>query len=334
MIRWGIIICLFLAILTYFTIMPNQSYDGKLPPLSTVGLTIKKNLNTHVSTLSNEIGERNLIYYENLNLASKYIEGEFKKYGYSVSTQQYAVDKKSVNNLEAELKGNRYADEIIVIGAHYDSAIGTKGANDNASGVAATLEIARILSTYQPARTIRFVAFVNEEPPHFWRESMGSLVYAKNARNNDENIIAMFSLETIGYYSDEEGSQQYPFPLFNRIYPNRGNFIAFLSDLGSRKLLKKTLKIFREKVSFPSEGLSTPKGFGGANMSDNWSFWQNGYPAIMITDTAFMRYEYYHTSEDTHEKLDYYRMAIITEGFATVIKSISESDSGLSSHDK
>jgi len=325
MIRWGIIISLFLIGLMYLTTMPNQSYKGKLLPLSESGLIIKKHLKTHVSTLSNEIGERNMIYYENLNLAAKYIESEFKKYGYSVSAQEYAVNKKIVKNLEAELKGNSLSDEIIIIGAHYDSAIGTQGANDNASGVAATLEIARILATYRPARTIRFVAFVNEEQPHFWRESMGSLVYATNARSKGDNIIAMFSLETIGYYSDSEGSQNYPLPFFNMIYPNKGNFIAFLSNLASRKLLRKTLKIFREKTYFPSEGLSAPSGVAGVNLSDNWSFWQNGYPALMITDTAFMRYKYYHTSEDTDEKLDYYRMAIVTEGIVNIVKNISES---------
>ncbi len=324
-VRWGTIVFLSLIGLNYLTDMPNRSYEGKLLPLSKAGQIVKENLKTHVFTLSSKIGRRNTINYENLHLASDYIKDEFSKYGYSVLTQQYNVDNKTVKNLEVEIKGKSKPDEIILIGAHYDSAIGTKGANDNASGVAAMLENARLLSTFKPARTIRFVAFVNEELPFFWTKEMGSLMYATDARKKGENIVAMFSIESIGYYSDKEESQKYPFP-FNMYYPSTGNFIAFVSDLSSRDLLKNTLNTFREQVSFPSEGLFAPSWMAGVSLSDNWSFWKNAYPALMITDTAFLRYKFHHTSEDTYEKLDYYRMAIVTEGILNIIKYISETD--------
>jgi Zn-dependent M28 family amino/carboxypeptidase len=228
-----------------------------------------------------------------------------------------------VENLEWELTGAQHPKEIILIGAHYDSVLGSPGANDNASGVAALIEISRLLRTETPARTIRFVAFVNEEPPFFQTDKMGSRIYAARSREKGEKIVGMISLETIGYYSDEKGSRRYPFP-FSFFYPDTGNFIGFVGNVSSRSLVHRTLEIFRSKTSFPSEGIAAPGWFPGIGWSDNWSFWEEGYPAIMITDTAPFRYPYYHTQHDTPDKIHYERMARVAEGLIEVIRHLAQ----------
>jgi Zn-dependent M28 family amino/carboxypeptidase len=209
-----------------------------------------------------------------------------------------------------------------VIGAHYDSVAGTAGANDNASGVAALLELGRLLKKTKPERTVRLVAFVNEEPPWFQTEEMGSLVYARRAKKRGERIVAMLALETIGCYSDLPKSQHYPAP-FNMFYPDTGNFIAFVGNLRSRSLLRRAIGTFRATTPFPSEGVAAPESISGIGWSDHWSFWQEGYPALMVTDTAPFRYLHYHESEDTPEKLDYERMARVVTGLGRVAMELA-----------
>ena len=189
-------------------------------------------------------------------------------------------------NLEVEIIGSEKPDEIVVIGAHYDSLEGTTGANDNGSGVAALLAIARAFGDKQPVRTLRFVAFTNEEPPFFQSDDMGSLVYARRCSERNENIVAMLSLETIGYYTDEERSQDYPSGLMDFVFPTTGNFISFVGNIKSRKLLGDVAGSFRQYAKFPSVAAFLPEDIVGVGWSDQWSFWQYGYPAIMVTDTA------------------------------------------------
>ena len=185
------------------------------------------------------------------------------------------------------------------------------------------LEVARLLRDSNPGHTIRFVAFVNEEPPSFLGETMGSLVYARRIKERGDNVLAMLSLETIGYYSDVKGSQQYPAP-FNLFYPDTGNFIGFVGDLGSRELVRRAIKTFRQTTKFPSEGLAAPVGTPGVGWSDHWSFWQVGYPAIMLTDTAPFRYPHYHQSSDTPDKIDYDRMARVVLGVSKVVAELAK----------
>jgi Zn-dependent M28 family amino/carboxypeptidase len=172
-------------------------------------------------------------------------------------------------------------------------------------------------------RTVRFVLFANEEPPYFQTDLMGSFVYAQGLREKDVNVVAMLSLETIGFYSDEPGSQQYPFPL-SLLYPDTGNFIGFVSTTESRKLVRKALGIFRENTDFPSEGAAIPSMFPGADWSDHWAFMVHGYKGIMITDTAPYRYAHYHTSDDTPDKLDYRRMARVVTGIRDVVNALAD----------
>jgi hypothetical protein len=297
--------------------MPGKSWSDQVPPLSAEEQLIHDNLKRHVVMLAQQIGERNVWNAQALLGASRYIRQTLENLGYRVRVQSFESAEMTVQNLEVELPGVRLPQEVIVFGAHYDSVLGTPGANDNASGIAALLEIARLMAGKKPARTLRLVAFANEEAPFFDSDEMGSKVYAKRASQRNEDIKAMVSLEMIGYYSDKRGSQRYPFP-FSIFYPDTANFVGFVGNLSSRRLVRQALGAFRASTAFPSEGLAAPSWVTGVAWSDHWSFWQVGYPAIMITDTAFFRYEHYHRPTDTPDKLDYQSMARVTRGLLDV----------------
>lgn len=316
-----LILVLFLA---WLIRMPGTSFEGPIPALDSNQKQLSVNLEKHVKVLATEIGERNIgRRYAELTESANYIEGEFKNLGYPVRIQEYSVKGMPVRNIEAVKVGIEKADEIIVIGAHYDSAEGTPGANDNGSAVAAMIELARMLYDVQLNRTVRFVAFVNEEPPYFHTDDMGSLRYARSCRDRDDDIIAMMSLETIGFYSNEPGSQKYP-PILKSFYPDKGNFIGFVGNIGSKSLVHKILRSFRKHASFPSEGASLPGSLTGVDWSDHWSFWQAGYQAVMVTDTAIFRYPHYHKPTDTPDKIDFPKTALVVDGLADVIAELAE----------
>jgi hypothetical protein len=303
--------------------MPSTSYDGPWEPLSEAEEAVRERLVHDVEKLALEIGDRNIEAYENYLRAAEFIESTLKQAGYDVNRHEFDAAGRTCINLEAERPGLERPEEILVIGAHYDSVFGTPAANDNATGVAAMLELARTFAELEPARTVRFVAFANEEPPFFQTEDMGSLVYARHIRERGDNVIGMVSLETLGYYSDEPGSQQYPFP-FQLLYPNEGNFLAFVSNVRSRRLLHKGIRAFRENTLFPSEGAAIPSAIVGVGWSDHWAFWQEGFPAFMVTDTALFRYPYYHTRSDTPDKLDFDRLSRVVVGLGKMAYSLAE----------
>ncbi len=298
--------------------MPGKSYDGPLPPLTEEETALRNALRQDVETLAAEIGERNVFRYPRLAAAADFIKRSFEDAGYAVRREGFEASGQTCFNLEAAITGVDKPDEIVVVGGHYDSVFGCPGANDNATGVAATLALARALSGEKPSRTLRFVAFVNEEPPFFQTDEMGSMVYAKGCRDRNEKVVAMLSLETIGYYRDEAGSQQYPFPV-GLFYPSTGNFIAFVGNTASKKLVREVVASFRRQAKFPSEGGALPNAVPGVGWSDHWAFWQMGYPALMVTDTAPFRYPYYHTPQDTPDKVDYEPFARLTAGLALVV---------------
>jgi Zn-dependent M28 family amino/carboxypeptidase len=208
----------------------------------------------------------------------------------------------------------------LVVGAHYDTVPGCPGADDNASAVAALIELAGMLESEK--LPIRFVAFANEELPYFMGPDMGSWVSAKRSRERGERISAMLSLEMLGYYSDKPGSQRYPPPL-GLFYPDRANYIAFVGDLGAFGLVRKSVRAFRKHSDFPSEWLAGPAFIPGVTRSDHWSFRDLGFPAIMITDTAYNRNPHYHRPSDTPDTLDYARMAEVTLGLAGVLRELA-----------
>ena len=298
--------------------MPNKSYKGKLLPLTKAEQAIAKQLKLDVTMLAATIGERNVYKYANLRKAERFLQDSLQKVGYEVKRQTYQVRGRACSNLIVEIRGKKKPDEIIVVGGHYDSVRGCPGANDNGSGAVATLSLARSFAKKKLNRTLRFVLFVNEEPPWFQTEEMGSLVYARMCKKRGDKIVAMFSLETMGYYSDQRGSQKYPSPL-SLFYPSTGNFIGFVGDTTSAKLVTRSVGTFRKHAKFPSEGAAMPAVISGVGWSDHWSFWQVGYPGVMVTDTAPFRYPHYHLTSDTPDKLDYERMAHVLTGLVKVI---------------
>ena len=302
--------------------MPRESFDGALPALSPEQMALRDNLRGHVETLAGTIGERNLHHFAALEASARYIANLFESIGYRPNLQSFSVQGRTVSNIEVVKAGTERPDEIVVVGAHYDSVIGSPGANDNATGVAGILELARMLHSQQLSRTVRFVAFVNEEPPYTYTNAMGSRHYAERAAAEGERITAMLSLETIGYYSDEDGSQHYPFP-FNHFYPDRGNFIGFVGNLRSRDLVRRAVASFRSHAEFPSEGLAAPGWVTGIGWSDHWSFWKSGYPGIMVTDTALFRYAQYHSPADRPGIIVYDSFARVVHGLEGVIRDLA-----------
>jgi hypothetical protein len=277
-------------------------------------------------------GERHIWKNEQLQAASQYIERRFADAGFVVRKQPYECNGVTVWNLIAELPGKH--PEIFTIGAHYDSRVGmltprthgpprpwlqgTPGANDNASGIAVMLELARRLRGSHPAQTIRFVAFTNEEPPFFRTDSMGSLVYVRACKAAGEKLTGAMVFDTVGYYTGEAKSQTYPFPTFGQL-PREGTFVAFISNWGSRAMIRKADAAFGAKDRLATVSLPIP----AIAWSDDWAFSQEGVPAFCVTDTAHARYQCYHQTCDTAEKLDYGKMAIICDGLVPVISALT-----------
>lgn len=308
--------------LLWSTHTPGTSFRGSLPPATESETTLAARLRRHVETIA--ATERNV--GENpaaLEAAAVYLERELQRLGYQVESQRYQADSQTVRNLAVTLAPPNSTPDTptIIVGAHYDSFEGSPGANDNATGTAALLELARNLADLQgktPVR-LRLVFFTNEEPPYFQTGLMGSVQYANALAKAGERVVAMYSLETLGFYSDKPGSQNYPPPL-GFLYPGQGDFVAFVSMTPSRRLLRESIKRFRETTKFPSEGGSAPGFIPGIDWSDHWAFERLNYPAIMITDTAYFRYPYYHKAEDTPDKVDFDKLARITIGVEKLIR--------------
>jgi Zn-dependent M28 family amino/carboxypeptidase len=278
-----------------------------------VTAAVELRLRRGIETLAGKIGERHVGRPQALHAAEAFIAAEFASLGHEVRRQTYVARGVDSSNLEVVIPGGERASEIVLVGAHYDTVPGSPGADDNASGVAALIEIARALREARPARTVKLVAFVNEEPPFFYFGAMGSRVYARAARRRGDDIRLMLSLEMLGCYSDAGGSQAYP-PLLRFFYPDAGNFIAFVSNLRSRRALRELVSAFRSASDFPAEALASPGFVPGVSWSDQLSFWREGYPAVMVTDTAFYRNRHYHSATDTPERIDYGAMARVVEG--------------------
>jgi Zn-dependent M28 family amino/carboxypeptidase len=313
----GVLALAALAGILYMVRMPGHSWRGALPPLTADETGTRDELRRHVQKLAGDIGARTA--ETGIDAAAEYIRQTLQSTGCAISELAYEAGGFTYRNIETEIRGT--TGQIVIVGAHYDTAGPYPGANDNGSGVAGVHEMARVLKGLAPRHTVRFVLFPNEEPPFFLGPHMGSVVYAKRCRERGEKIAGMLSLETIGYYSDEPGSQSYPFPAGT--YPTTANFIGFVGNVGSRALLQDCMRVFRETTSFPSEGIAAPADIPGVGWSDHSAFWQQGYPAIMVTDTAPFRYPHYHGAQDTPDKLDYERTARVVRGLERVIRALA-----------
>jgi hypothetical protein len=316
---WIVVTILVVLAIVFFLAMkmPGRSFSGDPRP---AGPALRDALRRDVTQLAGTIGERNITLAREYGLAADFIEQSLHEAGYTPARQTYTVEGVVCANIEAELPGA--SKEIIIIGAHYDAVDGSPGADDNASGVAAMLALARTFAHSTPRRTLRFVAFANEEPPYFMTANMGSYVYAKRCRDRGERVAAMLSLESLAYFSDVPHSQQYP-AMLDRVFPDKGNFIAFAGNLGSRGLVRRCIGTFRKHATVPSEGAALPEMVTGIAWSDQWSFWRFGYPAVMVTDTAPFRNPNYHRSSDLPDTLDYERFARVVEGLFPVVRELS-----------
>jgi len=312
------------ALLWYGLGMPGRSYVGPLPEATGEENDLAARLRRHVEAIASE--PHNIGHFANLEKAAQYIERTLAEQGYRVLSQSYDVAQLTVRNLEVAIDPQEDAPAMrtIVIGAHYDSFLDAPGANDNGSGAAAALELARLLNDLRPRRTRLLLAwFTNEEPPYFQTDDMGSFHYARRLAERKEPVVAMISLETIGFFSDDVGTQSYPAP-FGAVFPNRANFVAFVGMPGSRALVREVMALFRRETDFPSIGGVAPGVIPGIAWSDHWSFAEHGFQAMMITDTAVFRYPHYHKPSDTPDKVNYDRLARLTKGIERVLRNMAE----------
>jgi Zn-dependent M28 family amino/carboxypeptidase len=287
-----------------------------------VGQAREPMLISTVKYLAEKIGERSYRDIKKLNKTAGFIEKTLLSYGLAVKRQTFVYEGNTYYNIIAEIKGADPAkDGILIIGAHYDTAVGTPGADDNASGVAGLLELAWLTAIQPPERTTRFVAFCLEEPPAYGTEHMGSYVYAKSVKDEGVKVLGMISLEMIGYFCEEEDCQEYPLTFLKWFFPKKGNYISFIGDLSSRALTRQVKNSFSKVANLPAESLNTFSSVSGVDFSDHRNFWMFGYKAFMITDTSFYRNPNYHEMEDTPEKLDYKRMSNLITGLHKVIRT-------------
>jgi Zn-dependent M28 family amino/carboxypeptidase len=275
------------------------------------------NLRKTVDHLAGVIGTRNYAYHTKLEEAADFIVRSFRELDYTVEIQPYAMDGRVFKNIVAHDPLAQNAAETVIIGAHYDSCF-NPGADDNASGVAVLIELARLLKGSPSSTNLKFVAFTNEEPPFFMTEKMGSRVYVRGLQERGEKVRAAVILEMLGFYSDRSFSQRYS-PLLGPFYPNRANFIALVGNFRTHTIMKKLFKTFRAHSDFPIEKITSPDFTPGINFSDHWSFWKEGMPALMVTDTAFLRNPYYHRSGDLPQTLDYEKMTKVLYGLKEAV---------------
>lgn len=290
----------------------------------------RETLEMHLRTLCEKIGERHVGKIGNLEKAAFWIESTLgpTNLGYVVKREEYelgtsqpdAEQPDRVRNLVAELPGRSLRDEIVIVGAHYDTVPGCPGANDNGTGLVGLISIAQALAGEQQERTIRFVAFVNEEPPYFQTDEMGSRVHARGCMEREENIVAMISLDGIGYFSDEADSQQAP-PGLEGQFPPVGNFLALVANENSRFLADQGKTVFEATSGVPAVAGAFPESIPGVGWSDHWSFWQEGFPAVMATDTIPFRYEHYHKATDTVDQLDFEQLETVVKGLEEVVRA-------------
>jgi Zn-dependent M28 family amino/carboxypeptidase len=276
---------------------------------------IKKGMESDIEYLQN-LGPRNSendTSYKQLRQCEEWVKKRWESQGYTVKKHSFSIKEKEYSNLEIEIKGRTLPSEIIIISAQYDTLPDSPGANNNGSGIAILFQLSQLLRKHIPDRTLRLLNFVNEEDPFFETEMMGSFQYAKRCRQRGEDIRVMVSLDALGVYKDEPGSQSLPFPFFI-FYPDRGNFLAFIGNLQSRKYVKEVTKGFKKGSSFQIQAGVAPEWAKGGAWSDHSSFWKFGYPGIMVTDTGGFRSPYHTTKEDTMEKLNFEAMSRIVIG--------------------
>jgi hypothetical protein len=327
---WPVVTIVLLAVLAtigfaawYSLAVPGRPHEGPLPPLTAEEREVAGVLERHVTAIASV--PHNVRYYEALERSALHIEETLRSLGYVATPQAFTTTGRVVRNIEATREPARMSGDTrtLVLGAHYDSFGDAPGANDNGTGTALVLELARLLRNWQPGKTrVRYVLFVNEEPPYYRTENMGSLHYARLLAERAERVQGMISFETLGAFSDAPGTQRYP-PPFGLIFPTTANFVALVGLPASRAWLHTVMESFRRHAAFPTIGGVAPDLIPGIGWSDHWAFARHGFPAMMVTDTALFRYAHYHLPSDTPDKIDYGRLARITKGFERVVRELA-----------
>jgi Zn-dependent M28 family amino/carboxypeptidase len=309
------------------TLVAVACWLGRSPTAPTTGAACTpgrvdpERLKAHVRTLSETFHPRDHEHPENLERAADYIAQALSEAGGRVRSEPYTANGRSYRNVIATF-GPESA-ERLVIGAHYDAAEGAPGADDNASGVAGLLELAALLEERPPPMQVDLVGYTLEEPPHFRRDTMGSKVHARALRAQGVKVRAMVSIETIGYYSNAEHSQRYPVAALKLRYPDTGDFIAVVGRTDQEALVGTVHQAMDAASELPVESLAAPRSLEGVDFSDHASFWDEGYPAVMVTNTALFRNPNYHTPGDTWDTLDYARMAQVVQGVQCAVEALA-----------
>ena len=299
---------------------PGTLYESSTDPLTSEQATLRDEMRADVETLSVDIGPRNAAQsIPPVLAAEEWITGELRAIGVEPRRDPVAMGEVTVANVEATFTGTTRPDEIIVIGGHYDTVFASPGANDNASGVAMLLALARRLHDAPLDRTVRVVFFVNEEYPFSFGHQMGSRVYAEGCRARGDEIVAMLSVDSVGFFSSEPGSQRYPWYVLG--FPSRGNFVAFAANMDNRPLLDRLVELFQEHSRFPSIGVATDSK--NASRSDHAPFWWQGYPAVSLTDTSLYRDPDYHSPHDTIDNLAFDEMARLADGLIRTVVAMA-----------
>ena len=323
---------IFLVVLTLFPFIVwfliSQPTFGFQSKKSETTFVKAENLKSHVYTIVETFNDRGYTNTEMLDNTAEYIYNEFAKYSDEVSYQNFEVEgflddpKRGYKNVIANFKGAESCDdEVYIVGAHYDTFAGFAGANDNTSAIAGLLELARLLKDNPPKCNLQIVAYSLEEPPFFRTEKMGSFVHAQSLKENGTKVKLAIVLDMIGFYSDEENSQSYPFPFMAWYYPSKANFISIVGDLSLTNILHvRDAKSHFKKSDLSVYSINAPSFVPGIDFSDHQNYWKLGYPAIFITDTAFYRSDNYHTVKDTPDSLDYEKMAKVVEGVFEVVR--------------
>jgi hypothetical protein len=284
-------------------------------------------LRKHVGRIASTTDFRSFEHPDVLDRAASYIRGYWQSVGFDVVEQAFEVGGVSYRNLIAGYGPDQAP--LVVVGAHYDVCGDQPGADDNASAVAALLELARLLATDRPevGRRIELVAYSLEEPPFYRTPDMGSWVHASGLRDRDARVVAMMCLEMVGYFSDRPGSQKFPLPGLGLLYPRAGDFIAVVGNLSGRGLTRNVKAAMAGACTVPVHSINAPALVPGLDFSDHWSYWKHGFEAVMVTDTAFYRNPHYHLPSDRPETLDYRRLAQVVRGVYAATLALAGSES-------
>ena len=285
-------------------------------------------LEGNVRKLCVEFAPRGYRQVANLDRVAAYLRAELEKAGASVVEQPFVVDGRTYRNVLAHFGPPFDSRSRVVVGAHYDAANDLPAADDNASGVAGLLELARLLGA-MPKTSLRspieLVAYTLEEPPYFATDDMGSVRHARSLRAEGARVRAMISLEMIGYFSDAKDSQSFPVgtgPAMHLMYPSTGNFITIVGNTEMTSLVREVKGAMKGASDLPVESLNGPSIVQGVDWSDHRSYWAQGYPAVMVTDTSFLRNHRYHTADDVPDTLDYVRMAKVVDGVLQAVLAL------------